>query len=481
MKILSYDKVKFFFPYLSLIVAGFLAMDSIYFPLQEDEGLSICKMSLDGIKHFYTFGDEIKFPYGSIFYENQPFYFMLLKIYALIFAPSKISLRLLSLIFYIFSFKYFYSVAIREYKNDVVALLVSLSLAVSPFLVFHSSAITEIMLFYVLSLMQLSYFKELQSREYKSFNKYLAISFLVTFVHYMAIIPLIVQLIMLNKIFLDIGKKQKIMLKVTLSLVFLNLLIHLPFLIYIRFQAKIPIVPFSILFEEFLEQMIYMLGGTIGIVDGFDVRYIFPCFLGLMLMLSYYFHFKKFRNPFRSDVSYHYVIIPIGLLILGFFKFILKVHNVEFYLIIFLLPSIYLVVGNAFMKISQRNKIITWFLLSFMVFFNLKNLNTFLGEFKNKYSVIESALKFISKKSDNNTVYTDNYWMAPCTVKSLYDTLFYPDTLTIKGLMEFDNYKLPHPQVLLIYELDNLKIKNSNILDSFSAPELLFKLYYQKQ
>lgn len=475
MKFLTSDKLRALFPFAGLLVAFFIALTTIYFPLQFEEGINICKSSLEGIKNLYVLGSDKTYPAGSLFVENQPLYFFFLKIHSLIFTPAKISLKFFSLFFYILSFYFFFKLARYEYKNDFYALILTLILTVSPTLIFYSSHISEITLFYFLSVVQLMLFRQLESHQQNKLLTYMMVGVISSFVHYLAVIPFLLQLYFLRSHFFSLTKSQKRIVQYSLFLVFLNLLIHLPLMIYVKMQENWPIVSPWVLAKEYYENVILIgLGG--GLVKGTLMSNIFPFLMGGLVFVSFYLHFKNVRKPLKTILSYHYLIILIGLVTLAFFKILLKVQNIELHLIIFILPSLYLILGEVFIKLKEKRNSAFFLILTIFIFFNLVCSETLLNKFGEDYDVTEKAMQFIHSKSEKNTIYTDNYWMAPCTIKSVYDSFYYPEKLTIKNLVELSSAENQKSQVIVIYNLNSIQISADSINESIDDPDGVYRV-----
>ena len=132
-------------------------------------------------------------------------------------------------------------------------------------------------------------------------------------------------------------------------------------------------------------------------------------------------------------------------------------------------------------KLKEKSKFVFLSFFATFIFFNIVSIKVLLNKVGEDYGVTEKAMQFIHSKSEKNTIYTDNYWMAPCTIKSVYDSIYYPEKITVKNLVELIPEKNQKSQVLVIYNLNNIQIPTDSITESIDDPDGVYRVMSLKE
>jgi len=293
---------------------------------------------------------------------HPPLYYLIAKIWSNLFGVGEIQLRMLSVLFGVFSVIVIYKVA-EKISGKAFALTTSVLLATSPLHIYYSQEARMYILETFFVLLSVFFYQKILEKE--SLMNWIVFSFSIILIGFTDYLPLlIVPTFLIHSIF--VKKDFKLFRNLLVSLLPFSILFSYWFPVFKnQFLGGISVVSnspgwwkvlgrFSV--KEVLLIPIKFVTGRISISNKF---YYFPIFTPYIL-LSLLFCFKKRKN---SNIYYPllWFFVPLLLIIL----LSLKISVLSYFRLLFILPAFYLILSYALDQ--QNKKVKNVFLYTFIV------------------------------------------------------------------------------------------------------------------
>lgn len=241
---------------------------------------SIIILNLYENKTFLPWGDEIfalmcanpAFGLTSIFNDPgvPPLYYLVLKIYILLFSSKILAIRLLSLGLILGGFGVLYKFILKNFNKTSANIALALLLLNIP-LMYHSKQIRCYCLFiFLFILLFYFFFKILKKNSSKKDNAiYLILSILIINTHYFGVLVVIGNLIF--SLYLSILKKQYKKIKSLILLNLVSLLSFLPFFIITAYSKALKDTTFNsfistLSYENTINSLLFITNGALSLI-----------------------------------------------------------------------------------------------------------------------------------------------------------------------------------------------------------------------